>query len=160
MQRVPSQEKDGSKPEDHLHNYVCANRPNVRTKPTRSAVYIRKRTGPSTEPRGTPYSRNVDRASVPWTETCWLLYTRQILDANQFNATPRIPKLTSNRLSRIARSTVSKAALRSNMPNKVICHLSIAVSTSETTLSTAVSVEKTAYTLTEQKGEVHSHSDR
>ena len=90
--------------------------------------------------RHTIIKKHRDIAITLCTDTCWLLPVKY--DENHSSAEPRIPKLISNRLSRIEWSTVSKAALRSNMPKSDICPLSKAASISVTTLRTAVSVEK------------------
>ena len=104
----------------------------------RGCEYRVNSTGPMTYPWGTPKTRGIGVDIKPSTTTDCVLSFRY--DSNQDSATPEIPKVLSSRLNRMARSRVSKAALRSNSASIDTSFWSDFVRRPSSTLKTAVSV--------------------
>ena len=92
-------------------------------------------TSPKTDPRGTPKTKSIGVDFKPSTITDCVLSLWY--DSNQDSATPKIPKVLSSRLNRMAWSRVSKAALSASTDTS---SWSDFVRRPSSTLKTAVSV--------------------
>src|SRR6218665_29549 len=106
---------------------------------SKSAVYSTKRRGPSTDPCGTPEVTSLGDVSSPdrWTD-CVRPF---MCDSSQLSALSLIPKESDSRCIRMSWSTVSNAADISSSDRSASWPESMALTTSEKTLRSAVSVE-------------------
>ena len=99
--------------------------------------YNVNKTGPNTEPWGTPYKSGRGFEVDPLTMTDWNRW--ETYEQNHLRTLPLIPKVISRRLRRIEWSSVSNAALRSRRATSETNFSSEFVSKLSMTLSTAVS---------------------
>src|SRR6218665_1605444 len=106
---------------------------------SKSAVYSTKRRGPSTDPCGTPQVTSLGDVSSPdrWTD-CVRPF---MYDSSQLSALSLIPKESDSLCIRMSWSTVSNAADIFSSDRSASWPESMALTTSEKTLRSAVSVE-------------------
>ena len=94
-----------------------------------SAIYNRKSSGPSTEPCGTPHSKQTSLEQPPLYATRWVRSTRN--ERIQWMTRPDSPTARCSRVSRTSWSTQSNAALRSSSASNVTRCWSAAAKTSD-----------------------------
>ena len=97
------------------------------------------KSGPSTDPCGTPNCRGTAVEYLPSIQTACVRPVRY--EQNHSSAVPEIPILCQNWWRSVLWLMVSKAALRSNRTRMTPCLLSMCVRMSFCTLTKAVSVE-------------------
>ena len=96
-------------------------------------------TGPSTEPIGTLHWTGMGRVSVPFVQKTCVRSARY--DVNHCSAEPQTSNLRCSTVSRVAWSTVSNTALKSNRTKAAVCFSSTAWTRSLCTQMAAVLVE-------------------
>ena len=101
-------------------------------------VYRVNKTGPSTYPRGTPYSSRAGLDGRPFMTTDWNLSLKY--ESNHMSAIPHTSKVVSSLRKRIEWSSVSNAADRSSSVSTDTCPPSAWSNRALVTSKTAVSV--------------------